>query len=197
MAARTWLNPGEEIVADVRPHWTFLGRPLGAVVIVLAGAIAAVAEKAPGTLDGVLAVLVVLSLLWLVARYARWSTTAMIITTERLVQRRGVLSQRVRELQLSQIGEVECRRRVRDRLLGSGDVLITSAARGREVFEHLPRPNGIVKELHRQMERAARPGWGGAASVPEQLGRLDELRRRGAISQAEFDARRERLRGQW
>ena len=197
MAARTWLNPGEEIVVDVRPHWTFLGRPLGVVVIVLAGAIAAVATQASGTLDGVLAVLVVLSLLWLVVRYARWATTAMVLTTERLVQRRGVLSRRVRELQLTQIGDVECRRRLRDRLLGSGDVVITSAARGREVFERLPRPNGIVRELHRQMERAGRPGWVGATSVPEELGRLDELRRRGAISQAEFDARRERLRRPW
>lgn len=197
MAARTWLNPGEEIVVDVRPHWTFLGRPLVAVVIVLAGAIAALAEKASGTFDGVLAVLVVLSLLWLVARYARWATTVMILTNERLVQRRGVLSRRVRELPLTQIGEVECRRRVRDRMLGSGDVMVTSVARGREVFEHLPRPNGIVKELHRQMDLAGRAPWSRSTSVPEQLGRLDDLRRQGAISQAEFDARRERLRGQW
>ncbi len=159
MAARTWLNPGEEIVVDVRPHWTFLGRPLVAVVVVLAGAIAAVAEKASGTLDGVLAVLAALALLWLVGRYARWATTAMILTNERLVQRRGVLSRRVRELPLSQIGEVECRRRVRDRLLGSGDVMVTSVSQGREVFEHLPRPNGIVRELHRQIDRAGRQRW--------------------------------------
>jgi uncharacterized membrane protein YdbT with pleckstrin-like domain len=194
MAARTWLNPGEEIVVDVRPHWTFLGRPLVAAVIVLAGAIAAVAEAAPGIVDAILAALVILSLLWLMARYARWATTAMILTNERLVQRRGVLSRRVRELPLTQIGEVECRRRVRDRMLGCGDVMVTSVSQGREVFEHLPRPSGIVKELHRQIERAGR---GRAAWEPEQLGRLDDLRRRGDISQAEFDARRQRLRGPW
>ncbi|MGI8751664.1 MAG: PH domain-containing protein [Acidimicrobiales bacterium] len=159
MAARTWLNPGEEIMVDVRPHWTFLGRPLVAAVVILAGAIAAVAGKAPGALDGVLAVLLVLSLLWLVARWARWATTALILTNERLVQRHGVLSRRVRELPLSQIGEVECRRRVRDRLLGSGDMMVTSVSQGREVFEHLPRPNGIVRELHRQIDRSGRPRW--------------------------------------
>ncbi|MDQ2728818.1 MAG: PH domain-containing protein [Actinomycetota bacterium] len=197
MAARTWLNAGEEILVDVRPHWTFLGRPLVAAVVILAGAIAAVAGQAPGAVDGVLAVLLVLSLLWLVARYARWATTAMILTNERLVQRHGVLSRRVQELSLAQIGEVECRRRVRDRLLGSGDVMVTSASRGREVFEHLPRPNRIVKELHRQIDQSRRTGWGEEASVPHQLARLDDLRRRGAISQAEFDARRERLGGPW
>ena len=84
-------------------------------------------------------------------------------------------------------GPVARQRRRRDHLSGPG----------REVFEHLPRPNGIVRELHRQMERAGRPGWVGATSAPEELGRLDELRRRGAISQAEFDARRERLGRPW
>ncbi|MDQ6782118.1 MAG: PH domain-containing protein [Actinomycetota bacterium] len=197
MAAGTWLNPGEDIVVDVRPHWSFLGRPLVAVVVLLAGAIAAVARHAPGALDDVLAVLVILSLLWLVGRYARWATTAMILTNERLVQRRGVLSRRVRELPLAQIGEVDCRRRVWDRLLGSGDVVVTSVSAGREVFEHLPRPTGIVKELHRQIDLAGRARWDGAGSAAEQLGKLDDLRRRGAISQAEFDEHRERFLGQW
>jgi len=176
MSARTWLNPGEDIVVDVRPHWSFLGRPLIAVVVVLAGAIVAVTRHASRALDDVLAVLVVLSLLWLVGRYARWATTAMILTNERLVQRRGVLSRRVRELPLAQIGEVDCRRRV---------------------FEHLPRPNGIVKELHRQIDLAGRARWGGADSVAEQLGKLEDLRRRGSISQVEFDEHRERLLGPW
>ncbi len=182
---------------DVRPHWSFMGRQLVVVVAVLGGAIVAVAQKASGTIDGALAVVVVASLLWLVGRYARWATTVMILTNERLVQRRGVLGRRVRELPLTQIGEVDCRRRLRDRLLGSGDVVVTSVSQGREVFVHLPRPTGIVKELHQQMDRARRPGWDGPASMPDQLGKLEDLRRRGSISRAEFDAQRRRLLGPW
>ena len=159
MAARTWLNPGEEIVVNVCPHWTFLGRPLAAVVVILTGAIVAMAKGASPTVDALAAVLVAIALLWLIARYARWATTVMVLTTERLVQRRGVLGRRVRELPLTQIGEVVCRRRLRDRMLGSGDLVVTSVTQGQEVFDHLPRPTGIVRELHRQMDLARRPRW--------------------------------------
>lgn len=156
MAARTWLDPGEDIVVNVRPHWSFLGRPLVAVVVILAGAIAAVSQGLSGPLDSALAVGLGLGLAWLIARYARWATTVMILTNERLMHRHGVLRRRVRQLPLTEIGEVNCRRRLRDRLLGCGDVVVISVSQGRETFEHLSRPAAIAGELHRQMDLVRR-----------------------------------------
>jgi uncharacterized membrane protein YdbT with pleckstrin-like domain len=192
MAPRTWLNPGEEVVVHVRPHWSWLGRPLLAVVVVLAGAVAALAEQAPGVVDVGLAGLLGLTLLWLVLRYFRWSTTVMVVTDSRLLQRGGALGRRVRSLPLVQIADAHLRRRVRDRLIGTGDLVVTSVDGGREVFERVPRPGPVVRELQRQVERA-RAGTGPSAG--HRLARLEQLWRRGAISRGQLEAERYRLGG--
>lgn len=199
MASSTWLNPGEKIVAEVRPHWSFLGRPLVAVVVMLSVGIAAVVEKVSQTFDTLLAVAMGVTLVWLMARYARWSTTVMTLTNERLVRRRGLFGRGLRDIPLTQIGEIDCRRRVRDRLMGSGDVVVTSASSGKEVFERLPRPTAVVRDLHRQVDLARRTGRApsGSLSPAEQLDHLEELRRRRAISQTEFENRRSQLRRTW
>lgn len=190
MAPRTWLNPGEQVVVHVRPHWSFLGRPLVAVVVVLAGAVTALSEQAPGALDAALAGLVGLVLVWLLVRYARWSTTVMVITDSRLLQRGGMLGRRRRALALTHIGETRVRRRLRDRLIGTGDLVVTSVEGGQEVFKRVPRPVAVARELRRQVDRA----WDANGSG-QRLARLEQLWRQGAISREQLEAERYRLQG--
>lgn len=193
-----WLNPGEEIVVELRPHWSFLAGPVLAVVVVLAGAVTAASQGAPRVLDGIVGILVMATLVWLVVRYSRWSATVLVLTGDRLVQRSGFLSRRVREVPLAQVSEVDCRRRVRDRVIGTGRVVVTPVGAPPEVFDHVPRPTAIVRQLHRQTDLQRRRGWAGTGlSVPEQLERLDDLRRRGALSQTEFDDHKARLLQRW
>lgn len=192
MAPRTWLNPGEQVVVHVRPHWSFLGRPLVAGVIVFAGAVAALVEQAPATVDAILAGLLALALVWLVLRYARWSTTVMVVTDSRLLQRGGLLGRRRRVVPLLHISDARVRRRVRDRLIGTGDLVVTSVDGGREVFKRLPRPGAVVRELHRQVERAR---VGGASAFGHRLAHLEQLWRQGSITREQMEAERDRLLG--
>jgi predicted Zn-dependent peptidase len=77
--------------------------------------------------------------------------------------------------------------------------MIESAGeRGQETFPDLPRParvqNAVYQEIERFRERQAdRAAGRPALSIPEQLEKLDELRQRGVISQAEFDAKKTQL----
>lgn len=187
------LNPGEEVVVDVRPHWWFLVRPLTAVVVVLIGGIVALSQSAPEAADlAVLAVLVV-ALVWLLGRYVRWATTSLVVTNDRIVLRRGVVGKQSREIPIEHLSDISYRQSIFQRLIGTGSLLFESAGRdSREVFPGMPHPARIQNEIYGQMNLRRSPG-GARLSIPEQLEKLDDLRRRGVISDSEFNAEKERL----
>jgi len=83
--------------------------------------------------------------------------------------------------------------------VGAGDLLIESGGeQGQQRFSNIRRPFEVQNEIYRQMERSAARDMDRMAgrrqlSVPEQIEKLDELRQKGVISQAEFDAKKAQL----
>ncbi|MHB8669998.1 MAG: SHOCT domain-containing protein [Acidimicrobiales bacterium] len=198
------LNDNEEIVLDLRPHWWALSGPTTLLL-----ALVVVAVIVPGRFHGDLrppvrvAVLVALlaGLIWFALRYARWMTTNFVVTTDRLVLRSGVLSKQGREIPLDRLNDIGFHQTLFERVIGAGDLLLESAgARGQESVSDIPHPARVQNEIYRQIE-AARTKQSDRAegrrelSVPEQLEKLDELRQRGVISQAEFDDKKAQLLG--
>ncbi|MDQ1426998.1 MAG: hypothetical protein QOK39_474 [Acidimicrobiaceae bacterium] len=187
------LNEGEEVILDLHPHWSFLAPPVTAVVATL---VATIFGRNVHILNFVLAALLVLAVLWLLIRYAKWATTSLVLTNHRLVHRSGVLAKSGREIPLDHINDISYKQRIFERIIGAGDVVIESAGeRGQEVFANLPKPGRIQNEIYRQIEGAKQQAGGGRAvlSIPEQIEKLDELRQRGALTQAEFDAKKAQL----
>jgi len=85
-----------------------------------------------------------------------------------------------------------------ERIIGAGDLLIESAGeRGQEVFSDIPHPDAVQQEIYRQMEvNTARQMGGGPPrqqSVTDQIAALADLRDRGAISPAEYEAKKAQL----
>ena len=185
------LNPGETVVADVRPHWWYFATPVAAAVAVLAGAVLTVAAGSPRWVDVGVVVVLGASLMWLVGRYLRWRGTLLIVTTDRIIDRRGLLARRGREIPIEHLSDTGYRQSILQRIVRAGDVVLESAGRDSvDVFPWLPRPRAIQREIHRQID-AARNGrpW----SVADELERLDGLRRRGVLSRDEFEAQKARL----
>jgi uncharacterized membrane protein YdbT with pleckstrin-like domain len=144
------LNPGEEVVLYVRPHWKSLARPVFVSVVALAGAIAALIYGVPGWAEEALGALLLVCLFWLGARYLRWATTSLALTTQRLVMRRGVLSRQTKEMLVDRLTDISCHQGLLDRLLRCGDVLIETPGKDSpEVFPNLPRPTSIQNEIYR------------------------------------------------
>jgi uncharacterized membrane protein YdbT with pleckstrin-like domain len=193
------LNDDEEIVLDLHPHWWFLSGPVATVLVALVVTVAGYAEGVPAALQLVLVAAVLLSLIWLLGRYARWHTTSFVLTDDRLIHRTGVVSKHGREIPLDHINDISYRQTVFDRIIGAGDLSIESAGqRGQEVFPDLPKPGLIQNEVYRLIERgkvrqADRMAGHHELSIPEQIEKLDELRRRGALTQAEFEATKAEL----
>ncbi len=154
---RRLLNDGEAIVLDLRPHWWVL---VGSgLLLVLSLALAVVVDTVvPGAAhDPVLIaslVLVLLALGRFVRRYVRWATTNMVLTTQRLIVRAGVLTKIGREIPLERINDLTYRQRLFERLIGAGDVRIESAGeRGQETMRMVPRPTRVQQAIYEQMAR--------------------------------------------
>ncbi len=193
------LNEGEQVVLDVRPHWIVMAGPS----LALAGSIAAAIVVSAKTgnevlvLGALVAVLVVM--VWFLHRLARWATTNLVVTSDRLIVRSGIVSKRGREIPLERINDVTVTQTIVNRLLASGDLVVESAGeRGLESFPECPRPTRVQNEIYAQMEAARdreleRQATRRPLSPFEQLEKLHELWQRGVITQAEFDVKKAKL----
>jgi len=191
------LNDGEDVILDLEPHWSTLAKPVAVLVVVLAATIVAfVLSHLAGLIVGVV---LLVTLAWVGLRVIRRRNTNFVLTTDRLLYRSGVIAKHGKEIPLERVNDIAFHQSVFERLIGTGDLSIESAgAQSRETFGDIPRPSAVQNEIYRQMEaRAARSADRAAGrrdlSVPEQLDKLDELRQRGVITQAEFDAKKQQL----
>jgi uncharacterized membrane protein YdbT with pleckstrin-like domain len=192
-----YLNEGEEIILDLRPHWFYLVGPGAALVAALVLALL-VRDRSEWLLFPVLA-LAVVALLWFLGRYARWVTTNFVLTSDRLIYRSGVVSRQGREIPLERLNDVSFHQSLLQRLLGAGDLLVESGGeRGQEQFGSFAHPQDTQNEIHRAIEAAAardadRMAGRRELSPLEQLEKLEELRQRGVITQAEFELKKAKL----
>ena len=195
---RKFLNDDEDIVLDLHPHWWFL---VGPIVAVAASSAAAVfLGRTDNTALGIAGlVLMGVALLWLLVRYLKWRTTHFVLTTDRLIHRAGVLAKQGREIPLERINDLTVNQSIFERMIRAGDVMIESGGeRGQSLLSDLPNPfkvqNAIYTEIERTQARTAdRTAGRRELSVPEQIEKLDELRQRGLISNAEFEAKKAQL----
>jgi uncharacterized membrane protein YdbT with pleckstrin-like domain len=196
---RKLLNEGEDVVLDLRPHWWFLAGPATALAAGLVLAVAVLANDLADAVKLATGALLVVAFAWFVARYLRWTTTNFVVTTDRLVYRSGVLAKQGKEIPLERLNDISFHQSIFERLIGAGDLMIESGGeRGQQHFSDIRRPAVVQNEIYRQVELSRARDVDRAVgqrerSIPEQLEKLDELRRRGIISQAEFDAKKTTL----
>lgn len=197
---KKYLNDSEEIIIDLRPHWFFLFGPSVALIGALAlGIWVASTDDPPEWLVFPVAGLAVVALLFFLVRLAQWITTDFVLTTDRLIYRKGIVSRTGREIPLERINDVSFNQSLFQRMLRAGDLLVESGGeRGQSSFGHFADPQGIQNEIHRAIEAAAardadRMAGRRELSPLEQLEKLEELRQRGVISQAEFDIKKQKL----
>lgn len=203
---RKLLNDNEELVLDLRPHWIFL---LPATLFLVAAIIFGIwsALTFDGTAGTVMSsgalILLAVAVGWFVFKYIRWSTTMFVLTSDRVITRRGWIRKAGVEIPLERINTVFFQQRVFERIVGAGDLKIESAGeRGMEHLSDIRKPAQVQREIYVQMEsnenrkfdRVRGPASGGI-STAEQLEKLHNLLQQGALTQAQFEAERAKLLG--
>jgi uncharacterized membrane protein YdbT with pleckstrin-like domain len=202
------LTDDEELILDLRPHWWFLAQAAAVLAVaVLLGLVALIAGW-PSPIQFIAGLLVLGALGYFGIVYSRWSTTNFVVTTERVISRTGVVAKQGIEIPLDRINTVFFNQSLFERLIGAGDIGIESAGEGgRQTFTDIRKPSLVQNEIYRQKEayegqkyqrmseagsRAAQSATPSAA-IPEQIAKLDQLRRQGVISDLEFETKKREL----
>jgi uncharacterized membrane protein YdbT with pleckstrin-like domain len=205
------LNDGETVALDLRPHWWYFAKHIAASLVLVV--LLVLLFQYHGTphdlsLDAWI-VLLVLWAGWLALRYFSWTFTHFVVTSSRVIFRTGAIAKHGVEIPMDRINNINFHQTIWERVIGAGDLEIESAGRdGQSKFNDVWHPDAVQQELYRAMEdyQRTRAGWsaGPAApapsapsapslSVAEQIQQLAGLRDSGAITAAEYEAKKAQL----
>jgi uncharacterized membrane protein YdbT with pleckstrin-like domain len=202
---RKLLNDDESIALELHPHWWFLAAHVVVLVVAVVVGIVVLIAGVHVALTAAVGIAVLAALIWFGVRYAQWSTTNFVVTSDRLIFRHGVLSKHGIEIPLERVNTVHFSQTLFERMLGSGDLVIESAGEmGRQDFSNVRRPSAVQNEIYRQMEdnenrQFDRVGGNAARaaaaedSIPAQIRELEGLRREGVLSDDEFRIKKQQL----
>jgi uncharacterized membrane protein YdbT with pleckstrin-like domain len=215
---RRLLIEGEDLVLDLRPHPIALALPLlYTIVATVAAGFLASWLGGPWWLWP--AIWILAMLVYPVPRLIWWLTSNFAVTSERVIHRQGWIAKRSMEIPLEAINDVRFHQGVFERMIGAGDLIISSASEfGREVFGDIRNPEQVQRTIYQQGElnkqrmyqgRDERPAPRPPASTPStpatspaaasttgELERLAELRDRGVLTESEFQNQKKKILGQ-
>ena len=217
---RRLLSDGEEIVLEIRPHWTFFTGP--GLALVASGALTAAVfvefPSAPVVIADALGALIALSAAWFGVRWLRWVTRSFVVSTMRVLCSSGFAGRKVDDIQLTQLNRAGMRQGLFGWIVRSGTLTLdTGGPDGVIRWHNTPHPADVQRVVNHQLDQARlglglssdprdRPGGEVGARIPamsapssptsevlDQIERLDDLCRRGVISPADFAAKKAQL----
>ncbi len=218
---RDQLNPGEEVILDLHPHWIYFAEPSITIVVLLIVTLLVASRFDITILNELFAVGILAAAVWTLVRYFKWVRIHFVVTTDRVIYRQGVISRRGVEIPLERIMNVNFSQRMIERAVGAGDLVIESGGRdGQSRFTDVRKPEVVQNIIHRAADDNREHGSGNSRAeraenakaqfpppdppappasptddVATQLERLAELKDKGVLTQAEFDEQKRKLLG--
>jgi uncharacterized membrane protein YdbT with pleckstrin-like domain len=197
------LNDNETVVLDLHPHWWYFIEAAVALAISVILALLALALGWPNGVRWLFLVLIVVSAIWLLARFLKWMTTNFVVTSDRVIFRHGLFAKSGIEIPLERVNSVHFHQGIIERILGAGDLVIESGAEhGQQRFTDVRHPDRVTNTIHQQMDANEDRMYGGMRSanaagldVAGQLEKLEGMLHRGTITQDEFDNQKRKLLG--
>ena len=152
------LGEEESVVLDLHPHWKRLILPalLAPIVAGLASYVIFLLpdNSARTPLRWAIVVVGVLILLrFSLWPWLRWLTTRYVLTTKRVVIRRGVFGRSGRDIPLTRVNDVSFHHSLFERLLRCGTLTIESAGEnGQVVLPEVPTVERVQREIYKCAE---------------------------------------------
>jgi membrane protein YdbS with pleckstrin-like domain len=198
------LLAGEKLAYDARPHLLYFSLPaacglgLFALLFVHTFSDGFVADA----LRVLLSVLLVVWAPWAVWHFVQWWFIRCTVSNYRVVWRRGVLSRTGVEIPLDRVSNVNFHQSLIERLFGAGDLIIESSGQdGQSKFSDIRHPDEVQLVIHRQIvdgkvSASSTVPVSSEGSLLHDLHELEAMRFRGALSDEEFSAAKQRLLGE-
>jgi membrane protein YdbS with pleckstrin-like domain len=167
---RKFLNEDEELLAELKPHWIFLFGPLFTSIGVWAAIIVILIVWAnpPGWTNYPIIILALIPGLWLLARYVRWRSYDVALTSTRILVRQGILGRDTVQLRLQRITEVNIRQELIERILGTGSLIISVQGEDDSMtLEYMRKPAVVQRVINSQINEIV--GGGHREAIPEDM----------------------------
>ncbi len=213
------LGKNEKILRMERQHWTTLFITL-VVNLFLAAVLIAIAvvlgnqnfTKDPTSVLRFAPLIFVVALIYPLGRLGwdilQWSAEQYLVTSHRVIQTEGLINKRTKDSSLEKVNDIELTQSFFGRLLGYGELeIVTGSDEGTNILHRLNHPVAFKTALldqkvalgqnpsGDQVRPGGAPGTAGGDDSLKRLGELDDLRKRGAISDQEYHDAKAKILG--
>ncbi len=173
------LADEERVVRHLHPHWLSVAAPAAvAGVLVVVAVVVAVVTPDTGTgnvIQWIAVGVAVVAALAVLPALVRWRSTNYVITTHRVMVRRGVLTKSGKDITLSKITDVSFRQSLLDRMIGAGSLHIESAGDSPdEDLASVPNSDEVQQLINRLIDeddlrrrRHGNTAWGPPGGQPD------------------------------
>ena len=197
------LGENEQIVLKARKHWSVLFGNIVLEIFLLLALIVISFILLPLVAFPVVPlgfILVLVPLIGMVKDFLVWYNRQYIVTNRRVIQTAGVFSKDVVDSSLEKVNDVKLSQSFWGRLFDYGDIeILTASEVGANVFRSIGEPIKFKTAMLNAKERMGFEDEAGvqaihaANDIPSLISRLDDLRKKGIISEAEFQQKKAEL----
>ena len=187
------LAENEEVLLVTRQHWIVLFAEILPETILTIALVILISliwlMWLPNPLVPFAYLLLLLPLFSLLRDVLVWSNRQYIVTNRRVIQIAGVINKDVTDSSLEKVNDVKLEQSLWGRLLNFGNIeILTASELGVNRFSHLGRPINFKKAMLNAKEQLEQgPAQGELVDV---IAQLDSLRRRGVLSEEEFQRKK-------
>lgn len=193
------LGENEQIILGTHQHWFVLFGKIFLELLLIVIIIVAVLSTYtiyPFAFYGIF--LVVVPMLGMLNDILVWRNKAYIVTNRRVIQISGVFSKDVVDSSLEKVNDVKMSQSFLGRVFGYGDIeILTASELGVNLFHEINEPVEFKQAMLNAKERMGYDEVGGdarpQADIPTLIARLDDLRKKGILSEAEFQEKKAEL----
>lgn len=152
------LAKDERVVKSLHPHWltVFLPTVFGIIVLGLGIFLLTITrnDNTGMILNWVIiGVGIILLIAFVVVPYLRWRTTHYVVTSHRVMVRKGILAKNGKDIALSKITDVSFSQTFWDRIISAGTLNVESAGDSPdESFNNIPHSNDVQQLINHLVE---------------------------------------------
>ena len=193
------LGENEEIILETHQHWFVLFGKIFLELLLIAliiGGSLALSAFYPVAIYGL--GLVAVPLIGMLNDILVWRNKAYVVTNRRVIQISGVFNKDVVDSSLEKVNDVKMSQSFFGRLFGYGDIeILTASELGVNLFHEINQPVEFKQAMLNAKERMGFDEMGAAVrateDIPLLIARLDDLRKKGILSEVEFQQKKAEL----
>jgi hypothetical protein len=194
------LGEAEDVLLETHQHWFVLFGKIFLELLVIGlilGGIVVASTYYPVAVWGL--VLLVIPAIGIMNDVLVWRNKAYIVTNRRVMQIAGVFNKDIVDSSLEKVNDVKMSQSFFGRMFGYGDIeILTGSELGVNLFHQIDNPVGFKTTMLNAKERLGFDNEVGVAAkvvkdIPTLIEELDQLRKKGIISEAEFQRKKTQL----